>query len=210
MVISLRLASLDRWVRAGRGPAFGADPSRHHLLLGPDRDNPTAGDRHQRDSPIAGQRDRQPGPVGPVQPGFPNGGPTDGGRCPGRPDGQGGPRARQDRPVGGPGTPRPDTAQQRQKTDQVSGNSRIHQAQQQINSASDNLAIQSQVKSQAVSSAQAQVASAQAQVTSAQQAVSQTTLTAPANGVVISINGVPGEYVGTGGGTTAEAPGSLA
>src|SRR5437660_458596 len=100
--------------------------------------------------------------------------------------------------------------QQRQKTDQVSGNSRIHQAQQQINSASDNLAIQSQVKSQAVSSAQAQVASAQAQVTSAQQAVSQTTLTAPANGVVISINGVPGEYVGTGGGTTAEAPGSLA
>ena len=100
--------------------------------------------------------------------------------------------------------------QQRQKTDQVSGNSRIHQAQQQINSASDNLAIQSQVKSQAVSSAQAQVASAQAQVSSAQQAVSQTTLTAPANGVVISINGVPGEYVGTGGGTTAEAPGSLA
>ncbi len=100
--------------------------------------------------------------------------------------------------------------QQRQKTDQISGNSRIHQAQQQVNSASDNLAIQSQVKSQTVSSAQAQVSSAQAQVTSAQQALNQTTLTAPANGVVISINGVPGEYVGTGGGTTAEAPGSLA
>lgn len=98
----------------------------------------------------------------------------------------------------------------RQQTDSVSGTSRIHQAQQQVNSASDNLAIQSQVKSQSVSSAQAQVASAQAQVTSAQQAQNQTTLTSPANGVVISINGVPGEYVSTGGGTTAQAPGSLA
>src|SRR5438093_1161538 len=62
-----------------------------------------------------------------------------------------------------------------------------------------------------LASAQAQVASAQAQVTTAQLAVNQTTLTAPTSGVVISLNGVPGEAVSGGGsGATAQAPGSLA
>src|SRR5437899_728481 len=62
-----------------------------------------------------------------------------------------------------------------------------------------------------LASAQAQVASAQAQVTAAQLAVNQTTLTAPTSGVVISLNGVPGEAVSGGGsGATAQAPGSLA
>src|SRR5438552_1184242 len=62
-----------------------------------------------------------------------------------------------------------------------------------------------------LASAQAQVASAQAQMTAAQLAVNQTTLTAPTSGVVISLNGVPGEAVSGGGsGATAQAPGSLA
>ena len=95
----------------------------------------------------------------------------------------------------------------KQNMDAISGQSRINSASQQITSARDNLAIQSQVKPNAVASSQAQVASAQAQVQAAQLAVNETTLTAPTSGVVISINGVPGEAAA--GGTT-QAPGSLA
>jgi membrane fusion protein, macrolide-specific efflux system len=99
----------------------------------------------------------------------------------------------------------------KQNTDSISGRSRIDSASQQITSARDNLAVQSQVKPNQLASAQAQLASAQAQQQAAQTALSQTTLTAPMSGVVISINGVPGEAVGGGGsGTTAQAPGSLA
>jgi multidrug efflux pump subunit AcrA (membrane-fusion protein) len=95
----------------------------------------------------------------------------------------------------------------KQNMDAISGQSRINSAAQQITSSRDNLAVQTQVKPNALASAQAQVASAQAQVQTAQLAVNQTTLTAPTSGVVISINGVPGE---TAGGGTAQAPGSLA
>src|SRR5438105_3054858 len=84
---------------------------------------------------------------------------------------------------------------------------RINSASQQITSARDNLAVQTQVKPNALASGQAQVASAAAQAQAAQVSLNQTTLTAPTSGVVVSINGVPGE---TAGGGTAQAPGSLA
>src|SRR5205809_3086074 len=101
--------------------------------------------------------------------------------------------------------------QSKQHMDAISGQSRINSASQQVTSSRDNLAVQTQVKPNALASAQAQVASAQAQVTAAQLAVNQTTLTAPTSGVVISLNGVPGEAVSGGGsGATAQAPGSLA
>ena len=95
----------------------------------------------------------------------------------------------------------------KQNADAISGQSRINSASQQITSARDNLAVQTQVKPNSLASGQAQVASAQAQVQAAQVALNQTSLTAPTSGVVISINGVPGE---TAGGGTAQAPGSLA
>ncbi|HYY45777.1 MAG TPA: biotin/lipoyl-binding protein [Candidatus Angelobacter sp.] len=99
----------------------------------------------------------------------------------------------------------------KQNMDAISGQSRINSASQQITSSRDNLTVQSQVKPNQVSAAQAQIASAQAQVQAAQLALNQTTLTAPTSGVVISINGVPGEGVAGGGsGATAQAPGSLA
>ena len=99
----------------------------------------------------------------------------------------------------------------KQSMDAISGQARINAAAQQITSSRDNLAVQTQVKPNALASAQAQVASAQAQVQAAQLAVNETTLTAPTSGVVVSINGVPGEAAAGGGsGATAQAPGSLA
>ena len=95
----------------------------------------------------------------------------------------------------------------KQHMDLISGQTRINSASQQITSSRDNLAVQTQVKPNALASGQAQVASAQAQVQAAQLALNQTTLTAPTSGVVISINGVPGEAAGGG---TAQSPGSLA
>src|ERR1700674_5407803 len=83
----------------------------------------------------------------------------------------------------------------KQNMDAISGQSRINSAAQQITSARDNLAVQTQVKPNALASGQAQLA------------LNQTTLTAPTSGVVISINGVPGE---TAGGGTAQSPGSVA
>ena len=99
----------------------------------------------------------------------------------------------------------------KQNMDAISGQARINSAAQQITSARDNLAVQTQVKPNALASAQAQVSSAQAQVQAAQLALNETTLPAPTSGVVVSINGVPGESVAGGGsGATAQAPGSLA
>jgi HlyD family secretion protein len=95
----------------------------------------------------------------------------------------------------------------KENMDAISGRSRVNSASQQITSARDNLAVQTQVKPNSLTSGQAQVATAQAQVQAAQAALNQTTLTAPTSGVIISINGVPGEAAGGG---TAQAPGSLA
>src|SRR5438045_1214399 len=97
--------------------------------------------------------------------------------------------------------------QSKQHMDAISGQSRINSASQQITSSRDNLAVQTQVKPNALASGQAQVPAAQAQVASAQVSLNQATLIAPTSGVVISITGVPGE---TAGGGTAQAPGSLA
>ena len=97
--------------------------------------------------------------------------------------------------------------QTKQHMDAISGQARINSASQQITSSRDNLAVQTQVKPNALASGQAQVATAQAQVQAAQLGLNQTALTAPTSGVVISINGVPGE---SSGGGTAQAPGSLA
>src|SRR3989440_8422800 len=97
--------------------------------------------------------------------------------------------------------------QSKQHMDAISDQSRVNSASQQITSSRANLAVQTQVKPNALASSQAQVASAQAQVQSAQLALNQATLTAPTSGVVISINGVPGEAAGSG---TAQSPGSLA
>jgi HlyD family secretion protein len=95
----------------------------------------------------------------------------------------------------------------KQHLDAISGQSRINSAAQQITSSRDNLAVQTQVKPNSLASGQSQVAAAQAQVQAAQLALNETTLTAPTSGVVVSINGVPGES-STGG--TAQSPGSLA
>jgi HlyD family secretion protein len=95
----------------------------------------------------------------------------------------------------------------KQNMDAISGQSRINSASQQITSSRDNLAVQTQVKPNALASSQSQVAAAQAQVNAAQLALNEATLTSPTSGTVISINGVPGE-ASTGG--TAQSPGSLA
>jgi multidrug efflux pump subunit AcrA (membrane-fusion protein) len=99
----------------------------------------------------------------------------------------------------------------KQNQDSVSGQRSIHGAAQQITSARDNLAVQSQVKPNSLAASQAQVSSAAAQVQTSQLAVNETTLTSPTSGVVISISGVPGESVSGGGsGATAQAPGTQA
>jgi HlyD family secretion protein len=98
----------------------------------------------------------------------------------------------------------------RQNLDRISGQGRINSAAAQVTSATDNLTVQTQVKPNTLASAQAQVASTQAQVQAAQLALNQTSLTAPSDGAVASINGVVGEMVSAGGGTTQQAPGTSA
>src|SRR5438552_2329739 len=71
-------------------------------------------------------------------------------------------------------------------------------------------ASQNETKPNQIASARAQVASAQAALQTAQQNLNNTTLVAPMDGEVNSINGVVGEGVSPGGGTTAEAPGTQA
>ena len=102
-----------------------------------------------------------------------------------------------------------DTA--KQHTDSVNGQHSINQAAASVTSAEDQLKTQTESKSNQIQSAQAQVASAQAAVQTAQQNVTATTLVAPMEGEVNSINGVVGDSVGQGGsGSTPEAPGTQA
>src|SRR5256885_7676448 len=63
--------------------------------------------------------------------------------------------------------------QSKQHMDAISGQSRINSASQQITSSRDNLAVQTQVKPNALASGQAQLAAAQAQVPSAQGSLNQ-------------------------------------
>jgi len=101
-----------------------------------------------------------------------------------------------------------DTA--KQQADASSGQRSVNQASASLTSAQDNLNTQTESKPNQILSAQAQVASAQAAVQTAQQNLANTTLVAPMEGVVNSINGVVGETAITGSGTTAEAPGTQA
>lgn len=98
----------------------------------------------------------------------------------------------------------------KQQTDKVNGQRSINQAAASLTSAQDQLKTQTEAKPNQIASAQAQLASAQAALQTAQQNLNETTLTAPMDGVVNSINGVVGEPVSPGGGATAEAPGSQA
>ena len=98
----------------------------------------------------------------------------------------------------------------KQAADKSAGQRSINQAAASLTSAQDQLKTQTEARPNQVASAQASVANAQAAVTTAQQNLSNTTLVAPMDGEVNSINGVVGENVSPGGGTTAEAPGSQA
>jgi HlyD family secretion protein len=101
-----------------------------------------------------------------------------------------------------------DTA--KQQADKSSGQRSINQAAAAMTSAQDSLTTQTESKPNQILSAQAQLASAQVAVQTAQQNVNNTTLVAPMDGVVNSINGVVGETAITGSGATAEAPGTQA
>jgi len=101
-----------------------------------------------------------------------------------------------------------DTA--KQQSDKVSGQRSINQAAASLTSAQDQLKTQTETKPNQIASARAQLAGAQAALQTTQQNLSNTTLVAPMDGEVNSINGVVGENVSPGGGTTAEAPGSQA
>ncbi|HLZ94836.1 MAG TPA: biotin/lipoyl-binding protein [Candidatus Dormibacteraeota bacterium] len=98
----------------------------------------------------------------------------------------------------------------KQQLDLVNGQRSINAAAAQVTSARDQLNTQTQAKPNQIASAQAQLASAQTAVQTAQQNLNATTLTAPIDGSVNAINGVVGETVGPGQGTTSEAPGSTA
>ncbi len=98
----------------------------------------------------------------------------------------------------------------KQQTDKTSGQRSINAAAASVTSAQDTLNTQTEAKPNQILSAQASMASAQVAVQTAQQNVTNTTLVAPMDGVVNSINGVVGETAITGSGTTSEAPGSQA
>ncbi len=101
-----------------------------------------------------------------------------------------------------------DTA--KQQSDKSSGQRSVNQAAASVTTAQDNLNTQTESKPNQILSAQAQVASAKAAVQTAQQNLANTTLVAPMDGMVNSINGVVGETAITGSGTTAQAPGTQA
>lgn len=101
-----------------------------------------------------------------------------------------------------------DTA--RQQADKVNGQRSINQAAASLTGAQDQLKTQTETKPNQIASAQAQLSSVQAALQTAQQNLANTTLVSPMDGEVNNINGVVGETVATGGGTTPEAPGSQA
>ena len=98
----------------------------------------------------------------------------------------------------------------KQQADKTSGQRSVNQAAASVTGAQDSLNTQTESKPNQILSAQAQLASAQAAVQTAQQNLDNTTLVAPMDGIVNSINGVVGETATTGSGTTPEAPGTQA
>ncbi len=101
-----------------------------------------------------------------------------------------------------------DTA--KQQADKVSGQRSVNQAAAALTNAQDALKTQTETRPNQVASAQAQLQTAEAAVQTAEENLSATTLVAPMDGDVYSINGVVGEGVAPGGGVTAEAPGTQA
>lgn len=100
--------------------------------------------------------------------------------------------------------------QTKQQNDSVNGQRSINQAAASLTSARDQLRTQTEAKPNQIAAAQAQLASSQAALQTAQQNLSYTTLTAPMDGQVNSINGVVGETASPGGGVTAQSPGAQA
>jgi len=98
----------------------------------------------------------------------------------------------------------------KQQADKISGQHSINAAAAQITSAQDQLSTQTQSKPNQILSAEAQLAGANTSVQTAQQNLNATTLVAPIDGNVNAINGVVGETVGPGQGSTSQAPGSTA
>jgi HlyD family secretion protein len=98
----------------------------------------------------------------------------------------------------------------KQQQDRVSGQHSVNSAAAQVTSAKDQLTTQAESKPNQITAARAQVTSANTAVQTAQQNLAATTLTAPIDGNVNAINGVVGETVGPGQGSTAEAPGTQA
>jgi multidrug efflux pump subunit AcrA (membrane-fusion protein) len=98
----------------------------------------------------------------------------------------------------------------KQSADKSTGQRSVNQAQASLTGAQDQLRTQTETRPNQVASAQASLANAQAALTSAQQNLANTTLVAPMDGEVNSINGVVGETASPGGRTTPEAPGSQA
>ena len=100
--------------------------------------------------------------------------------------------------------------QTKQQNDSVAGQRSINQSAASLTSARDQLRTQTEAKPNQIAAAQAQLASAQAALQTAQQNLSYTTLTAPMEGQVNSINGVVGETASPGGGVTPQSPGAQA
>lgn len=98
----------------------------------------------------------------------------------------------------------------KQTTDRVSGQHNVNQALASLTNAQDQLKTQTESRPNQVLAAEAQLAQSQAALQAAQQNLSSTTLVSPMTGVVNSINGVVGEGVSPGAGSTPEAPGSQA
>jgi multidrug efflux pump subunit AcrA (membrane-fusion protein) len=102
------------------------------------------------------------------------------------------------------------TDQNKQASDQVSNQKTIDTANAAVITAQDSLNSQTIQRPSTIASQQATVANDQLAVQTAQRNLSQTTLTAPFDSTVLSINGQVGETVSGGAGTTAQAPGTTA
>ena len=101
-------------------------------------------------------------------------------------------------------------AEQKKKVDAAAGQVSVETSRQSVVAAQNALNAASADRPHAIDQQRALVTGAEALVRSARRDVVDGTLTAPADGVVSAINGVPGEYLSPSSGTTALAPGSRA
>jgi HlyD family secretion protein len=101
-------------------------------------------------------------------------------------------------------------AEQKKKVDAAAGQVSVETSRQSVVAAQNALNSASSDRPHAIDQQLALVDAAAALVRSAQKDVDDGTLTAPAGGVVLAVNGVVGEYLSPSTGTTALAPGSRA